>query len=137
MFQRRTDPGAPEEALATLARHLLPLDHGLPAGEQAAIAGSAVSLYRGWAARPDVTTLLAAGECHYEVPFFYDPPDRPGERVRGVIDCMVVHADGGVTVVEFKTGQPRPEHRVQADWYSRAVEAALETGPVDTRILYP
>ena len=31
---------------------------------------------------------------------------------------------GGATVVEFKTGRPRPEHETQAAWYARAVEAA-------------
>jgi CRISPR/Cas system-associated exonuclease Cas4 (RecB family) len=96
-----------------------------------------VRLYRDFAGRTDVAELIGAGSCYYEVPFFFDPPDRPGERLRGVIDCLVIQADGRATVVEFKTGRPRPEHEVQAARYARAVEASLGVGPVGTRILYP
>jgi CRISPR/Cas system-associated exonuclease Cas4 (RecB family) len=96
-----------------------------------------VRLFRTLAGRDDVLRLFGAGECHYEVPFFYDPSDRPGERVRGRVDCLVIEPGGTATVVEFKTGRPRPEHYAQAAWYARAVEAALGIGPVQALILYP
>ncbi len=137
LFQRRADPGLPEPALLDLAGHLLPGDQGLAAGDRTAVARQAVRLFRTLAGRDDVVRLFGGGECHYEVPFFYDPPDRPGERVRGLVDCLVIEPGGTATVVEFKTGRPRPEHDVQAAWYARAVEAALGIGPVQARILYP
>jgi RecB family exonuclease len=62
--------------------------------------------------------------------------DRPGELVRGVIDCLVRMPDGRVTVIEFKTGAHRPEHGAQAGLYARAVASALATS-VDVRVLYP
>ena len=37
--------------------------------------------------------------------------------VRGSIDCLVIHPDGTVRVLEFKTGAPRPEHAHQLDIY--------------------
>jgi ATP-dependent exoDNAse (exonuclease V) beta subunit len=137
LFQRRVDPALSEMALVAVAGRLLPPNHGLAAGDQASVTGQAASLYRTFRSRPDVVSLLGAGECHYEVPFFYDPPDRPGERVRGLIDCLVIAPDGSATVVEFKTGQPRAEHQAQAEWYVRAVQAAFGAGPVLARILYP
>ena len=137
LFQRRADPRLPETALLDLAAQLLPRDQGLETGDRAAVTRRAVRLFRALAGRDDVVRLFGSGVCHYEVPFFYDPPDRPGERVRGLVDCLVIEPGGAATVVEFKTGRPRPEHGVQAAWYARAVEAALGSGPVQTRILYP
>jgi hypothetical protein len=69
------------------------------------------------------------------VPFTFDPPDRGSERVRGAVDCLLLHDDGSATVLEFKTGAPRPEHETQARLYAAAIQAALRT-PVDFRVLY-
>ncbi len=137
LFQRRADLRLSEPALLELAGELLPRDQGLSAEDRAAVGRQAVGLFQALGEREDVVRLFQAGECHYEVPFFYDPPERPGERVRGVVDCLVIEPGGGVTIVEFKTGRQRPEHEVQAAWYARAVGAALGIGPVQARILYP
>lgn len=40
-----------------------------------------------------------------------DPP------IRGIIDLVIVNPDGD-TLIEFKTGAPRPEHRAQLDVYA-------------------
>jgi ATP-dependent helicase/nuclease subunit A len=137
LFHRRADPGLSDTALLDLAGQLLPRDQGLAAGDRDVVGRQAVRLFRTLAGRDEVIRLFGAGECHYEVPFFYDPADRPGERVRGLVDCLVIEPGGTATVVEFKTGRPRPEHYAQAAWYARAVGAALGIGPVQALILYP
>ena len=96
----------------------------------------AIELYRSLRGQPDVAALLASGQCHYEVPFSFLPPEQPGHVVRGAVDCLVVAPDGGATVLEFKTGRPRPEHEAQVALYAKAMEAAFGQGPVSTRICY-
>jgi ATP-dependent exoDNAse (exonuclease V) beta subunit len=137
LFQRRADPALAEDALLSMASGLLPAEHGLAPSDEQAMTRSAVALYRRFATRPEVVGLLQGGECHFEVPFFFDPADRPAERLRGQIDCLVIRPDGSATVVEFKTGRPRPDHQTQAGRYARAVEAALGFSSVEARILYP
>ncbi len=137
LFQQGADPNVADGALAQLARRLLPSTDGLNPDDRAALSLEAASLYRAFRARPDVEALLGSGQPYWEVPFFYDPPERPGDRIRGVVDCIVVAPDGSATILEFKTGRPRPEHEIQAAWYARAVAAALPVGPVRARILYP
>ena len=33
--------------------------------------------------------------------------------LRGTFDCLVQRRDGGITVLELKTGKPAPEHEQQ------------------------
>jgi len=79
---------------------------------------------------------MAGGRCFYEVLFSYDPPSRPGERVRGSVDCLILSDDGSATVLEFKTGRPRPEHEAQATLYAEAIRAAFGHDRVSARVLY-
>jgi hypothetical protein len=41
-----------------------------------------------------------------------------------------------VTVLEFKTGRPRPEHQAQAELYRRAAAALFPEAAVDARVVY-
>jgi len=76
--------------------------------------------------------LYTSGTPLHEVPFTM----RDGDRiVRGTIDCLVQRGNQ-LTVVEFKTGRPRPEHQIQADLYIRAVRAAYPESTVDARVFY-
>ena len=45
--------------------------------------------------------------------------------------------DGALTVVEFKTGGPRPEHEQQAALYARAVQAAFRRPACGSVVCYP
>jgi ATP-dependent exoDNAse (exonuclease V) beta subunit len=87
--------------------------------------------------QPDVVRALDAGRAYFEVPFSYRPADRPGTTVRGVVDCLVETADGRFLVLEFKTGQRRPEHAQQAELYVAALEIALGKGTISAQIVYP
>jgi hypothetical protein len=84
----------------------------------------------------DLLDLLASGEPFFEVPFSFVAPDRPGDCVRGVIDCLVLTHEGAV-VVELKTGGPRPDHLTQVDLYRQAIGAFLGETAVEVRIFYP
>lgn len=95
-----------------------------------------LTVYRAIRDRTDVAALLASGVCHFEVPFSFAPSDRPGEVIRGVADCLVAHPDGTATLVEFKTGRPRPEHETQATTYATALAAVFGTAQIGVRIVY-
>jgi ATP-dependent exoDNAse (exonuclease V) beta subunit len=56
--------------------------------------------------------------------------------VRGAIDCLVL-SENRATILEFKTGRPRPEHAVQAAVYAEAAQAALPGCTIDVKIIYP
>ena len=60
-----------------------------------------------------------------------------GAVLRGTIDCLIRTAPGRMTVLEFKTGRPRDEHRLQLDLYRRAAERLFPGMVVDARLVYP
>jgi ATP-dependent helicase/nuclease subunit A len=122
--------------VAARLRDLLRLDERADLDDDAALVEQAADLYRWLRRHPTVATLMEQGEWHSEVPFSFAPPDRPETLLRGVIDALVLTPAGGVTVVEFKTGLPRPEHEAQAAQYARAVQAVLGR-PVSVQFLYP
>jgi ATP-dependent helicase/nuclease subunit A len=136
LFQRQLPADAGPETLSREAERLLNAADRVDLAEPALLIKEAVGVYQRLR-DGDLMNLLASGTSLYEVPFSYVPPDRPGECIRGVIDCVVVSPDGRVTVVELKTGSPRPEHRAQAELYGRAVAAAFGTPNVDVRLCYP
>jgi ATP-dependent exoDNAse (exonuclease V) beta subunit len=78
----------------------------------------------------------------FEVPFSFHDPSSPAtssgaEIVAGTIDCLAKGGDNCVTVLEFKTGAARPEHRRQLDAYLAAARAMFPDAKVDGRIVYP
>ena len=87
--------------------------------------------------RAEVSSLLDRARVLTEVPFSMrvDSGDRR-EIVRGAIDCLAVGPDGSVTVLEYKTGRPRPVHRAQLDLYVRAARSLFPEVRVDGRLIY-
>lgn len=136
LFQRSVDATLPLHGLLEAVRTHVDLAEIASSPNPDALVERIAEVYRQVRLRPDVAAVLEAGDCYYEVSFSYDPPDRPNERIRGSIDCLVMRADGGATVVEFKTGAPRPEHRLQAELYAEAMRDALRPAPVDFRLFY-
>ena len=107
------------------------------AGDVKRLSGAAANLYLRIRQRAEVSSLLSRGRCYYELPFSWAAPDRPGAIVRGRIDCVVESPDGSLTILEIKTGRPRPEHDAQVDVYKQALESMLPDRVVLTRLVYP
>jgi len=136
LFQRRADHTSPREALKALASQLVRPEELVDVADCDTLVAEAVDLFVALRGREDLERLLRQGDVFYEVPFSWAPPERPDELFRGQVDCLVLGADGRGTVLEFKTGAPRPEHAAQARIYASAVASALEIAQIDVQILY-
>lgn len=97
------------------------------------LARRAADAYRAICGRPDLRAIYEAGERLHEVPFTMRVD---GAFVRGTIDCLVRSEADRMTVLEFKTGRPRDEHRLQLDIYRRAAERLFPGCAVDARLVY-
>jgi ATP-dependent helicase/nuclease subunit A len=117
------------------ALRTLPMGDDLGDAEQArALAARAVHAYAMLCARDEVRELCTTGERLHEVPFTMR---EGGAIVRGTIDCLIRRSDGSLVVLEFKTGRPRPEHRLQVGMYKRAAEQIFAGARVDALLVYP
>jgi ATP-dependent helicase/nuclease subunit A len=94
----------------------------------------AVDVFRALVDRPDIRSLHEVGEAFHEVPFSLKVDDRV---VRGTIDCLVRQSGERVTVLEFKTGRRRVEHRAQTEVYRQAAQALFPGTTVEARLVYP
>jgi ATP-dependent helicase/nuclease subunit A len=100
--------------------------------DPASVVDGAVSGFRRISSRADVRYLYQSGRPYHEVPFTMVVD---GRIVRGTIDCLIASNDQ-VTVLEFKTGTPRPEHKAQAEVYRAAAQALFPAAGVETRLVY-
>ena len=136
LLQRRLASSLRDEVLERAAFDVLGPEDRVDLTDAPGLTAAAVGLYRRLRQQDDLAALLDAGDCFFEVPFSYIPPEQPDTCVRGVIDCLVIDGSGQATVVEFKTGQARPEHQEQADRYARAVAAVYGFSGVKSRVFY-
>jgi hypothetical protein len=130
-------------ALAGYADQLIRPEERAELDDTDALVEDAVASYRSLVHRPDVSARLARGRAFYEVPFTI----RQGENItRGTIDCLIgpvtgsgtaaQPSNGQVTILEFKTGRPRPEHHAQALVYRQAAESMFPEAEVDAQLVY-
>jgi len=137
-FLGRTVPDSTIVAYATQRlRRELPLDPETIAR----LALRSVGIFGRLCDHPDLV-FRREREFLFEVPFsFHDPSSPPtsggAEIIVGTIDCLAKGRDNYVTVLEFKTGTARPEHRRQLDAYLAAARAMFPDAKVDGRIVYP
>jgi ATP-dependent helicase/nuclease subunit A len=110
----------------------LRVDESLDRADEAELCVRAAGSYRAFVANPDVRELYRSGRALHEVLFSLDVD---GTVVHGAIDCLIV-GERAVTVLEFKTGAPRPEHAAQADVYRRAAAALFPGTSVRARLVY-
>ena len=119
-FQAQPDRSGVE----SLARRLLRADETVALENPETFAARAADAWLLARTRPDIVQVMSAQERWYEVPFSIAVSHGDATTVvRGTIDCVVRDPDGGLTVVEFKTGAPRDSHQRQLDLYVRAVRA--------------
>jgi len=130
-------PEATHDRAVEFARTLVRPDDLAGVRDARTLATRAVDAWRSMRDRQDVTQLLGGGDRLHEVPFSMVVNEEPRRILRGSIDCLVRRPDGSVTVVEFKTGRPKPEHEIQLGLYVRAAQAMYPGSTVDGRLVYP
>jgi ATP-dependent helicase/nuclease subunit A len=111
---------------------LLRTDEASAVDDLAVLCARAAAAYRAFVTNADVRAIYGAGQPLHEVPFSLQVD---GHIVHGAIDCLV-RREGSVTVLEFKTGPPRPQHQAQADLYRRAAAALFPDAVIDARLVY-
>ena len=128
--------GDTKEMRETALRVLQPEEVAEASGEGTAaeLADSAVDIYRAICSRPDIRALYMAGDRLHELPFTMR---LDGVVIRGVIDCLIRTAPGRMTLLEFKTGRPHDDHRVQLGFYRQAAERLFPGVTIDARLVYP
>jgi ATP-dependent exoDNAse (exonuclease V) beta subunit len=133
--------GAADDArLTEYARQLIPPEEAAVVVDVGYVASAAADYYVRLCSRRDVRALYDGGQPLFEVPF---SSIRGGRGARGVIDCLVGRPSPGnpskvehVTVVELKTGTPRPEHREQVAEYLAAARAVFPGASTETALIY-
>jgi len=128
------DPAATITRQAVL-RILRPEESAAACLEQTAseLADAALDAYRSICGRPKIRALYSAGVRLHEVPFTMR---LDGVVLRGTIDCLIRTASDRMMVLEFKTGRPRDDHRVQLDLYRQAAERLFPALSVDAQLVY-
>jgi ATP-dependent helicase/nuclease subunit A len=101
--------------------------------EAVRIAEAAVDAYQSACARDDVRALYEAGRALHEVPFTMS---LNGRIVRGTVDCLIESASGVFTLLEFKSGRERPEHRQQVQMYLQALRQVFPGAVMDAWVVY-
>jgi ATP-dependent exoDNAse (exonuclease V) beta subunit len=129
-YARQRDMRDPDE-LAHVARQFI--EGGQEIEDAGDIVRRAVSLSLGVLSRPDLLALPAGAQMIFEVA--YSRRLAGGSVERGAIDCLVLTADSA-TVIEFKTGAPREEHRDQLASYVEAISSHYSNRRVTGRLIY-
>lgn len=85
--------------------------------------------------QPDLSEALDSGDALFEVPFSVRPAASQ-MILRGTFDCLIRRRDGGITVLELKTGKAAPEHDEQLEMYVTAARAMYPGTPVEGKLVY-
>ena len=141
LLQRFLGRHVPDSIIAAYATDRLRLERPLQPETIEQMAQRSVWMYRQFCEDPDVVALRGR-EFLLEVPFSLHDPSSPSpsgvaEITTGTIDCLARSGDDQMTVLEFKTGGARLEHRRQLESYMVAVRAMFPNATVDGRIVYP
>jgi ATP-dependent exoDNAse (exonuclease V) beta subunit len=92
-----------------------------------------MDLYQRLRGNPALEHLMAEGPVHREVPFALK---HEGRVLRGVIDSLVL-LPGRAVVIDYKTGKPRPEHKMQMELYLEAARSLFPEAAVEGLVFYP
>jgi ATP-dependent helicase/nuclease subunit A len=126
------DAPAPD-SVRDLAARLVRPDEVDDCDDLEAVLDAAAASYASICVRDEVRALYGAGRRLHEVPF---TATVGGRVLRGKVDCLVETAPGRLTLLEFKTGRERPEHRMQLELYVQAVRTVFPGASIDARVLY-
>jgi ATP-dependent helicase/nuclease subunit A len=124
-------PEAIGDALARLIRD----EETVEAGDVDQVFNQARTAYLGLCGQRTLRQALESGDALFEVPFSVRPASTR-MILRGTFDCLIQRGDGGMTVLELKTGKPAPEHEQQLEMYLTAARAMFPGTPVEGRLVY-
>ena len=133
-FGRSAADRSRNEIAEELAR-VLADDEVAESEDRDSVFAHATDAYLSLAAHPVLTQELAAGDALFELPFSVRPANS-ATILRGTFDCLVRRADGGVAILELKTGKPAPEHSLQLSEYVRAARALFPDAAVEGKLVY-
>jgi ATP-dependent helicase/nuclease subunit A len=127
----------PHQDIAASAGALLRPDERAAVEDNESVVHEAVTIWESLRSREDVTALFKGGTVMSEVPFSLRAGSEKGDEIiRGTIDTIVQAPNGDLSVLEFKTGSPRPGDEAQLDLYVRAVRAMFPHAKVEGRVIY-
>jgi ATP-dependent exoDNAse (exonuclease V) beta subunit len=132
--QQRPEVTQPEE-IGRRLREIAQTTESVALDENDHALSDAVTLYQSIAGQDEVVQLLQQ-PCIHEVPFSFFLPGETPRVMRGMVDCLVREDETCVAVVEFKTGKPRDEDRVQLEAYLQAARMFFPDLQVRGRLIY-
>ena len=127
--------GAHGQAITDELARLIRDEETVEAGDVEQVFSQARKAYLALCGQRTLAQALESGDALFEVPFSV----RPGSSqviLRGTFDCLIQRRDGGVTVLELKTGKPAPEHAQQLEMYLVAARAMFPGTPVEGKLVY-
>jgi len=133
-LQQRPEVTQPEE-IGRRLREIAQTTESVALDENDHALSDAVTLYQSIAGQDEVVQLLQQ-PCIHEVPFSFFLPGETPRVMRGTVDCLVREDETCVAVVEFKTGKPRDEDRVQLEAYLQAARMFFPDLQVRGRLIY-
>jgi hypothetical protein len=126
---------ATPQAIADELARLIRDEETVEAGDVEQVFNQARSAYLALCGQRALTQALESGDALFEVPFSIRPASSQ-MILRGTFDCLIQRRDGGMTVLELKTGKPAPEHDQQLEIYLTAARAMFPGTPVEGRLVY-
>jgi RecB family exonuclease len=126
---------APQQAIADELARLIRDEETVEAGDVEQVFNQARNAYLALCAQPALAAALESGDALFEVPFSVRPASSQF-ILRGTFDCLIQRRDGGMTVLELKTGKPAPEHEKQLEMYLTAARAMFPGTPVEGKLVY-
>jgi ATP-dependent exoDNAse (exonuclease V) beta subunit len=125
----------PERSIASELARLNRDEESVEAGDIEDVFEHARDAYLGLCAQAELSDALDSGAPLFEVPFSVRPASSQ-LILRGTFDCLIHRRDGGITVLELKTGKRAAEHDLQLEMYVTAAKAMYPGMPVEGRLVY-
>jgi ATP-dependent helicase/nuclease subunit A len=123
------------EAIPNELGRLIRDEEIVEAGDVAPVFEQARSAYLALCREQALVAALESGEAFFEVPFSVRTASSQ-LILRGTFDCLIQRRDGGITLVELKTGKPAPEHDEQLAVYLTAARSMFPGAPVEGKLVY-
>lgn len=126
---------ADTQAIADELARLIRDEETVEAGDVEQLFSQARSAYLALCGQRTLVRALESGDALFEVPFSVRPASSQ-TILRGTFDCVIRRRDGGIAVLELKTGKPAPEHNQQLETYLLAARAMFPGTTVEGTLVY-